>query len=98
MRTPALTRRHVGELFNKGHSKASICRELGISRVTVDRWSNESLTHAPDMADWGYKAAIMQEWEAIDQSTINKLVEKVPSRIQHIRELGGKWIGGYKDW
>ena len=51
MRTSALTRRHVGELFHKGHSKASICRELGISRVTVDRWSNESLTHAPDMAD-----------------------------------------------
>jgi len=40
----------------------------------------------------------MQEWDAITQSTINKLVEKVPSRIQKIRGLDGKWIGGYKDW
>jgi transposase len=51
MRTPALTRRHVGELFNMGRSKASICRQLGLSKVTVDRWTNESLNHAPNMAD-----------------------------------------------
>ena len=46
----------------------------------------------------GCKAAIMQEWEAIDQSAINRLVEKVPSRIQKIWGLDGKWIGCNKDW
>ena len=46
----------------------------------------------------GYKKAIMQAWAAIEQSTINKLVAGVPRRVEKIRRLDGKWIGGYKDW
>ena len=46
----------------------------------------------------GVKEAILQSRAAIDQSTINKLVAGDPKRIDIIKGLGGKWIGGYKDW
>ena len=33
----------------------------------------------------GYKEANMQEWEVIDTSTINELVDKVTDMIQYMR-------------
>lgn len=44
----------------------------------------------------GFMQVIREEWGAIQQSTIDKLVAGVPARIKKIRELGGSWIGAYK--
>lgn len=44
----------------------------------------------------GFKAIIQQEWRAIKQHTIDKIIAGVPKRITKIRELGGSWIGAYK--
>jgi hypothetical protein len=45
----------------------------------------------------GFKEIIQKEWAAIKQSTIDALVAGVPHRLEKIAELGGSWIGDYKD-
>lgn len=45
----------------------------------------------------GFKEVIVEEWKAIKQSTIDALVAGVPNRLVKIAELGGSWIGDYKD-
>lgn len=44
----------------------------------------------------GWRAAINQEWDNIQQSTINKLVASVKDRMAQIVELGGAWLKPYK--
>ena len=65
------------------HVWAQLVAKMGTRRPTTPR---------------GFKEAILQSWAAIEQSTINKLVDGVPKRLEKIKELGGKWMGGYKDW
>ena len=45
----------------------------------------------------GFKEVTVEEWKAIKQSTIDALVAGVPNRLVKIAELGGSWIGDYKD-
>lgn len=45
----------------------------------------------------GLKKVILKEWEAISQSTINKLVAGVPKRMSKIAQLEGEWISEYID-
>jgi hypothetical protein len=44
----------------------------------------------------GLKRAICQEWMAIPQSTIDKLVAGVPKRLQRIAGNDGRWISPYQ--
>jgi hypothetical protein len=45
----------------------------------------------------GLKRVIQEEWMAIQQSTIDKLIAGVPNRIQKIAEKQGRWIGPYQE-
>jgi len=90
MRTPVLTRLHVGELFNSGLSKASICKELGLSKVTVDRWTNESLTHAPDMND-KHRSGRPKKLKPTEVSKIKKMARPgltATAAAQRLKEHG----------
>ena len=45
----------------------------------------------------GFREAIQAAWDAIDQATINRMVEDVPRRLKKIIEKEGKWISAYKE-
>lgn len=46
--------------------------------------------HANSTAGW--RQAIKAAWDEVEQTTIDKLVAQVPSRMQRILEAGGGWI------
>jgi hypothetical protein len=39
-----------------------------------------------------WRAAIINAWEHVDQSTINQLVDGVPARMQAIIDAEGQWV------
>lgn len=43
----------------------------------------------------GWRDAIKEEWEAIDQASINKLVLSLKDRMAEIAEQNGQWLGRY---
>ena len=45
----------------------------------------------------GLRRVVRRGWQAIEQSTIDKLVENVPRRIEKIRDSAGEWIGAYQE-
>jgi hypothetical protein len=65
------TRCHVGELFNKGRSKASICRELGFRPLP---WTEESTS--PDLCprhDWRKRSGRPKKLTPALNSKIKKM-------------------------
>ena len=44
----------------------------------------------------GWRAAVKEEWDSIQQCTINKLVDSVKDRMAQIVELDGAWLKPYK--
>jgi hypothetical protein len=44
----------------------------------------------------GLKRVIKEVWMAIQQSTIHRLIARVPNRIQKRAENQGRWIGPYQ--
>lgn len=43
----------------------------------------------------GWREALQEEWGNIQQSSINKLVGRVKSRMRQIVEIGGEWLTKY---
>jgi hypothetical protein len=39
-----------------------------------------------------WRAEIIRAWEQVEQSTINKLVDGVPARMQEIIDAEGHWV------
>lgn len=54
-------------------------------------WLEQNLRgHNPRTWD-GWKRAIIQAWREVQQTSINKLVKRVPKQVSKIQEAGGKW-------
>lgn len=54
-------------------------------------WLDQNLRgHSP--RSWGgWKKAILRAWSEVQQSSINKLVKRVPKQVEKIIEADGKW-------
>jgi transposase len=57
---------------------------------------NQIRGHRAITAD-GLRRVVCAGWRAIEQSTIDRLVENVPNRIRRINESKGEWIGAYSE-
>jgi hypothetical protein len=55
----------------------------------------ENMQHRRPRSFRGWREALQQEWSSIQQSSINKLVGQVKSRMCQIAENGGEWLTKY---
>lgn len=53
---------------------------------------NNKLLGAHARTTSGWRRALEQAWDEVDQSTIDKLIARVPTRMQQILDANGEWI------
>lgn len=46
----------------------------------------------PPTTSYGWRRRVTRAWDAIDQATINKLVDAVPNRVAGVAEQQGQWL------
>lgn len=54
-------------------------------------WLDQNLRGHNPRTWGGWKRAINQAWSEVQQSSINKLVKRMPGQVSKVMEAGGKW-------